>query len=749
MPGRAVLVVMLVLSALMSMKGPAGPAPVSANDAPFVLTLEPVAGGFEAPVYLTHAGDGSNRLFVVEQAGTVQALVDGVQLNVPFLDIRALVTTEGSHQGLFSIAFHPDYATNGHAYVAFTDNDGANVVARFTVSDDPNRLDPDSMLTVLSIPDRHPQHNLNHVAFGPDGYLYVSIGDEGGTADLFGNGQNLGTLYGTVLRLDVDGAKPYAIPPDNPFVGVDGAREEIWAWGLRNPWRFSFDRATSDLFIADVGETRFEEINVQPADSPGGENYGWSEMEGFECFPIGAACDPEGKTPPVHVYSQPVGCQSVTGGYVYRGSASPIMSGAYLFGDFCAGQIWALRRDGDDWVSSDLLSGSLLITSFGEDEAGEIYVVDMYYRAVFRLVGSAENPSPAIQELSPDFAWAGTDPLVLRVIGSGFAADAVLRWNGEDRPTDFKHSGLLEMTVEGADIRFAGLAGVTVFNPGPGGGESEPAVFTIDNLGFGHGAFETTWSRTDGPVDAGAVGRTWMWGPTAFTGVLREDYAEAPDGGRMTQYFDKSRMEITQPDGDSSSPWHVTNGLLVVELITGRMQVGDAEFVARSPSLANLAGDPADLSGPTYQTFGGLLDAQPLEDGAAIAWRVDRSGVVTDDLALAAHGVTTAQRVTVPGIDHQVASPFWEFMNQQGLVWVDGEPQVAPLFENPYYATGLPVTEAYWTTVLVGGTPQEVLVQCFERRCLTYTPGNEPAWQVEAGNVGRHYYQWRYGDTGE
>src|SRR5690606_32144532 len=225
--------------------------------------------------------------------------------------------------------------------------------------------------------------------------------------------------------------------------------EEIWAYGLRNPWRFSFDRLSGDLYIADVGETRHEEINFQPASSGGGQNYGWSVMEGHDCFPIGADCDPEGITLPVHYYSQTVGCHSITGGHVYRGVRSPLMEGSYLYGDFCKGQIWALQRVGDEWVNSEALAANLLITSFGEDEAGEIYLTDMYYRSVFRLVAHAENPVPVVDELHPDFAWAGADSFVLRVFGDGFAPDAVVRWNGVDRPTEFKHSGLLEMTVEG------------------------------------------------------------------------------------------------------------------------------------------------------------------------------------------------------------------------------------------------------------------------------------------------------------
>ncbi len=257
--------------------------------------------------------------------------------------------------------------------------------------------------------------------------------------------------------------------------------------------------------------------------------------------------------------------------------------------------------------------------------------------------------------------------------------------------------------------------------------------------------FERTWARVDLPVLDGLSDRTWLWGPDANTAVLTEPYAESPDGMREVQYYDKSRMEINNPDdGDPSSPWYVTNGLLVVELMTGRMQVGDTEFVERLPSENIVAGDQGDPNGPTYQTFASLRDLPPLADGATITQRVDRAGNVTDDPALASFGVTTGYHVTEPGIDHQVAQPFWEFMNSSGLIYDQAAGFVEDnLFQSPFYATGLPVTEAYWATVEVAGTPKDVLTQCFERRCLTYTPDNAPGWQVEAGNVGQHYYAWR------
>ncbi len=254
--------------------------------------------------------------------------------------------------------------------------------------------------------------------------------------------------------------------------------------------------------------------------------------------------------------------------------------------------------------------------------------------------------------------------------------------------------------------------------------------------------FHEVWSRTDKPVAWGLVDRTWLWGPEPNTEVMIEPYAESPDGKREVQYYDKARMEITHPDGDRSSIWYVTNGRLVVELVTGQLQLGDDTFKQFDPAAINVAGDPGDPNGPTYATFSDLLDAPPIPEGNPVTLQLDQAGNVTDDPALAERGVTAAHLVL--NTNHTVASVFWDFMTSTGTVYEDGEYVEAQLFENEFYATGLPITEPYWTTVTVGGTPHEVLVQAFERRVLTYTPANDPGWQVEAGNVGQHYYHWRY-----
>lgn len=255
-------------------------------------------------------------------------------------------------------------------------------------------------------------------------------------------------------------------------------------------------------------------------------------------------------------------------------------------------------------------------------------------------------------------------------------------------------------------------------------------------------AFQRTWERTDQPVQQGADARSWIWGPEAFSALMEEPYTEGPGGKRLIQYFDKSRMEITNPSGDPNSIWYVTNGLLARELVTGELQYGDNDFAAWGPAQVNVAGDPSDPNGPTYATFNLHQYVAPYSSGAPLNTIIQRNGDVRPDAAYTAYGVTAGEYV--PQTNHRVASVFWDFMNSTGVVHEGGQNVTANLFESPYYATGYPITEAYWATVLVGGTPKDVLMQVFERRVLTYTPDNPAEWRVEMGNVGQHYYRWRY-----
>jgi len=341
-----------------------------------------IADGLQRPLYLTHAGDGSGRLFIVEQPGRIRLVQNGVLLPDPFLDIAQLVNNSGNEQGLLGLAFSPAYAGNGQFFVNYTDANGDTTIMRYSVSSDPNRADPASARLVLHVKQPYPNHNGGDLVFGPDGDLYIGLGDGGSQGDPNGNGQNLKALLGKMLRIDVN-QEPYAIPPDNPFVNRADARSEIWAYGLRNPWRYSFDRATGDLYIADVGQDTYEEVNFQPASSKGGEDYGWNFMEGLHHYQGQA---PEGLTAPIAEYSHSEGGCSVTGGYVYRGPSLPGLKGVYLFGDYCSGIIWGLSRTAaGKWQKVKLWSTSFNISSFGEDEAGEVYVVD-HGGAVYQIV---------------------------------------------------------------------------------------------------------------------------------------------------------------------------------------------------------------------------------------------------------------------------------------------------------------------------------------------------------------------------
>lgn len=342
-----------------------------------------IADNFQLPIYATHAGDGSGRLFVVEQRGVVWIVKEGKRQRRPFLDISARVSRRSSEQGMLGMAFHPHYSENGYVFVHYTDRKGHTLVQRLVMSADPNRADSHNPATLLAHQQPYRNHNGGQITFGQDGYLYIGLGDGGLAGDPQGNGQNLSTLLGAILRVDVEHPTSFIAPPDNPFVTNDLAAPEIWVYGLRNPWRFSFDRLTGDLYIGDVGQDDWEEIDIQLAGSGGGENYGWGHMEGAHCYQKN--CDHSAYVAPIVEYHHSEGGCSVTGGYVYRGEKLKGLQGVYLYGDYCSGLIWALRQTGaGEWRSRLFIESSLKISSFGEDEAGEVYVVD-HGGQIFRL----------------------------------------------------------------------------------------------------------------------------------------------------------------------------------------------------------------------------------------------------------------------------------------------------------------------------------------------------------------------------
>ncbi len=359
---------------------------------PANVVLEQVASGFRSPLYLTYAPDGSGRIFVLQQPGQIFIMQDGEQLSAPFLDLSNLVSQDVlsgySERGLLGLAFHPDYAENGYFYVNYTSRaTGATHVSRFSVApDDPNIANAASEVLLMTIEQPYANHNGGQMSFGPDGYLYISVGDGGSANDPLATGQNPSDLLGSLLRIDVDteeGEDLYAIPEDNPSASDPGFAPEVWAYGLRNVWRFSFDRATGDVYIADVGQNRWEEINFIEAGTPGGMNFGWNVFEGST--PFAGGTPPEGMIYPFAEYQHGENGCSVTGGYVYRGEQVSELEGVYLFGDYCSGRIWASYRDtAGNWQTDVFMTPHMQISSFGEDEAGELYIVD-YGGRIFRF----------------------------------------------------------------------------------------------------------------------------------------------------------------------------------------------------------------------------------------------------------------------------------------------------------------------------------------------------------------------------
>lgn len=383
---KKLLVVILLLTVGFATQVYGQDAPVTTHDsAPdgSQYQLMDVASDIQRPVLAIGAGDGSGRLFIVSQAGRIFVWADGAMLPTPFLDVTGLVSTDANERGLLGLAFHPQYKDNGTFFINYTDKGGDTTVAKYQVSaSDPNVADAGSGEVILHIEQPYANHNGGNVAFGPDGYLYIGMGDGGSQGDPHGNGQNPKALLGKILRIDVDNGTPYGIPADNPYVTNSALAQEVWAMGVRNPWRFTFDRATGDLYIGDVGQNEFEEVDFQAADSTGGENYGWNLMEGEHHYEGNATSD---LILPFFEYSHGEGC-SVSGGYVYRGSEMPELQGYYFFGDYCFGTIWASYRDeAGAWHTDPFMDAHVSISSFGQDENGELYVID-HGGSVLKLV---------------------------------------------------------------------------------------------------------------------------------------------------------------------------------------------------------------------------------------------------------------------------------------------------------------------------------------------------------------------------
>ena len=367
---------------------------------PPAVTLVEVASGIGTPTAIAFPPDGTGRMFVTEQTGRVRVVRDGVTLPTPFLDLSDSVATVGE-QGLLGIAFHPRFAVNKRVFIYYTRTDGSIRISEFGLSFGSSDVgDRTSERALLTIP--HPgqtNHNGGQLAFGPDGYLYAGVGDGGSAGDPPNNAQSLSVLLGKILRIDVDGAQPYTIPPDNPFVALGDARGEIWAFGLRNPWRFSFDRLTGDLFVGDVGQGTNEEVDFATWGARG-LNFGWRVFEGLSCHNPSTGCALANHTPPILQYQHgAAGGDSITGGFIYRGIRSAALRGYYLYGDYVSNRVWAATREGDAWVSYVLIPpGQLLgISTFGEDEAGDVYVASYSNGRVYRIDGPAPAANPLLR----------------------------------------------------------------------------------------------------------------------------------------------------------------------------------------------------------------------------------------------------------------------------------------------------------------------------------------------------------------
>jgi glucose/arabinose dehydrogenase len=485
--------------------------PVVAAAQQFDLRLTPVATELPNVVDIVHAGDGSGRLYLVRQDGRVYLLQGGQRRAELFADLRQIVETAGAEQGLLSLAFMPGFPTPPQVFAWYVAPGGDTVLARFTVDPAALVVDAASVQELLRIGQPFENHNGGKLLFGSDGMLYLSTGDGGGSGDPSRTAQDLGSLLGKILRLDVR-SLPYAVPADNPFVGVDGARPEIWAYGLRNPWKMSFDRATGELWIADVGQARREEINLQPA-GVGGQNWGWSCLEGTLAFANGDDCRGSGPVPPVAEYGRADGC-SITGGSVYRGSAYPNLHGVYLAGDYCSGRIFGYKHGSGGFDLTTLADTPHNIASFGEDEAGNIYVAG-YFSGVYLLSdGEPQDATPIDgRQVGSQYWLTGSGMLAQRVLSAELSSATGTAFGSGFDPAQIvrRRWGSLEIEFTGCD-----RAILRWDSSGP------------DSAGFGSGGYPlqriaaSADSQRCNQVGFGAIGdETWVTG-TWFGGAARD-----------------------------------------------------------------------------------------------------------------------------------------------------------------------------------------------------------------------------------
>ncbi len=652
------------------------------------LVFEPVITGFVSPDVIANAGDGSGRLFIAQQAGQILIYDGDALLETPFLDISERVGCCGE-MGLLGLAFHPSFAGNGLFFVNFTDNNGDTNVSRFSVSADPNVADADSEELILKIPQPDSSHNGGQLEFGPDSYLYIATGDGGPSNDPQDRAQDRSSLLGKILRIDVDGEPPYGIPDDNPFAGDEAARGEIWALGFRNPWRFSFDRMTGDLFIGDVDQDSREEINFLSATSAGGENYGWSRMEGSACFDRDTGLPLPPETPPEvcndgslvlpaleHFHEGRCG-GSIIGGYVYRGAASPTLVGHYLYGDFCKGELRAAIPDGaGGWAIVAVRDTGFSITTFGEDEEGEIFVADLISGTVFLIRGTP--PPPALSFIAPSSHVSGGGDFEIVAQGS-FAPASVLQWNGEARPTYVFDTTKLRATISAADVAAPGVAEISIFTPPPGGGVSPPVEFPIPaspdispSVFVGGVAHAATY-RLGQPPTAGSLISVFGTELSAFVQALGSSLVATGLGGAVLTF------EVQGDDADK--------GVAPAEF-DGQIR---AALLYASPRQIN-AQVPRELQGLDQATLRVQVGSQ-ISEPVTVPLAEYSPGCFTFDGVQGAVTVGNSREIAapvgaIPGVDTRPATAFdvitlW----CTGLGPVTNEPQTGEPAQRPFPLT--------------------------------------------------------------
>ena len=530
------------------------------------LIFEPVANGLTLPVNIAHARDGSGRLFINEQAGRIRIYDGDNILATPFLDIRGRVLCCGERR-LLGLAFHPNYKENGRFLVNYSNGFGDTVISEFLVSVDPNIALPDSERILLTLDQPFANHNGGQLQFGPDGFLYIGTGDGGSGFDPDDRGQSLQTLLGKILRIDVDSGAPFTIPLSNPFVGQE-ALGEIWAYGLRNPWRFSFDRETGDMFIGDVGQNAVEEIDFQPAGSPGGENYGWRRMEGSQCLIPAVDCNDGSLVLPIIDYQQNGQGGSVTGGYRYRGVSFPQLEGIYFFADFSTLGFYGANQNNGAWTAMGPRLSPVFISTFGEDESGEVYFVGYFAGRIYQI--QIPRLPPTLLTLVPMATMSGSPDVTITLTGTNLVPDAEVRWNGNARTTIFVDNSRLQAMIPASDLATPGAAQVTVFTPAPGGGLSAVLEFMVQ--------------APPGPVPEisdGGVGNA-----AGVTGV------DGAAGGMIAAVFGLDLSLTTENSPVSPLPTSLGGGMMRFTPNDAALRFGaaeiDAPFFFASPDQVNI-----------------------------------------------------------------------------------------------------------------------------------------------------------------